>query len=187
MSRARVATVMVVFIVLQATNSTVVSVMGLFVTDTLGLDVMWSGVALGVAAALEIPALLVIGRLSRRFSDLALIASGCLAGIAYYAAMTAVTGPVLLIGVQVLNAWFFAVVAGTGLSLFQRIIPRSGLATGLFTNTRRLGAIASGPIIGLSALSTLGYRVVFIACAALTVAALIIARVVARPVRVSAE
>jgi SET family sugar efflux transporter-like MFS transporter len=162
MSRARVITITAVFVVLQATNSTVVTVMGLFVTRTLGLPVLWSGAALGAAAALEVPALLAIGRLSRRFSDLTLLASGCVAGIAY-AAMAAVTGPALLIAAQLLNAWFFAVVAGTGLSLFQLIVRRPGTATGLYTNTRRLGAIASGSLIGLGGLTSLGYRGVFAA------------------------
>lgn len=180
MSRARVAAVTAVFIVLQATNATVVSIMGLFVTDTLGIDVMWSGAALGVAAALEIPALLAIGRLTRRFSDLTLIASGCLAGVAYYAVLAIVTGPMLLLTAQVLNAWFFATVAGTGIALFQRIIPRPGLATGLFTNTRRLGAIASGPLIAVAALTPLGYRAVFVICAILTAAALIAIRLIGR-------
>jgi len=83
--------------------------------------------------------------------------------------------------VQILNAWFFAVVAGTGLALFQRIIARPGAATGLYTNTRRLGAIVSGPLIGLGALTALGYRGVFAACAALTIIALITTRVVTRP------
>jgi SET family sugar efflux transporter-like MFS transporter len=140
-------------------------------------------VALGVAAGLEIPALLAIGRLSRRISDIPLIASGCIAGAAYYAAMATISSPMLLIAAQVLNAWFFAVVAGTGLTLFQRIIPRAGLAAGLYTNTRRLGAIASGPLIGIGALTTLGYRGVFIACAALTILALGALRVVARSPR----
>ena len=60
--------------------------MSLYVTQDLGLDVLWAGVALGVAAALEIPALLVIGRLSGRVSNLALIATGCVVGIADYVA-----------------------------------------------------------------------------------------------------
>ena len=47
--------VVAVFVVLQATNSAAVSVMSVFVTQTLGLDVAWAGIALGVAAALEIP------------------------------------------------------------------------------------------------------------------------------------
>ena len=59
-------------------------------------------------------------------------------------------------GLQVLNAWFFAVVAGVGLTLFQQIIPRPGLASGLFVNTRRLGAIVSGAVIGLGSRTALG-------------------------------
>jgi MFS transporter, SET family, sugar efflux transporter len=104
------------------------------------------------------------------------------AGIAYYVAMAFVSGPVLLIGLQLLNAWFFAAVAGVGLTLFQEIIPKPGLASGLYANTRRLGGIVSGPVIGIGALTALGYRGVFVACAALTVAALLAIGVVKRKV-----
>jgi len=82
--------------------------MTVYVTETLRLDVMWAGIALGVAAALEVPALLIVGRLSERFSHLSLIAVGCLAGIAYYLGLAFATGPVVLIGLQVLNACCFA-------------------------------------------------------------------------------
>jgi SET family sugar efflux transporter-like MFS transporter len=54
------------------------------------------------------------------------------------------------------------------------VIPRPGLASGLFVNTRRLGAIASGPIIGIGSATPLGYSGVFVACAALTVLAVIV-------------
>lgn len=171
-SRAVLVSVVAGFIALQATNSAAVSVMGLFVVHGLGIDVMWAGVALGAAAALEIPALLLIGRLGGRFSSRALVVSGCLAGIGYYAAMAFVSDPLTLIGLQVLNAWFFGIVAGVGLTLFQHLIPRPGLASGLYANTRRLGAIASGPIIGFGAVTALGYHGVFAACAVLTVLAL---------------
>ena len=60
-----------------------------------------------------------------------------------------------------------------GLTLFQQIIPRPGLATGRYMNTRRIGAIASGPIIAFGAMTSLGYRGVFVACAVLTAAALV--------------
>jgi SET family sugar efflux transporter-like MFS transporter len=182
-SKAGVAAVVLGFVALQATNSAAVSIMGLFVTRGLGLDVMWAGVALGVSAALEIPALLVIGRLGRRFSSRALIASGCLAGIAYYAAMAFASNPVMLLALQVLNAWFFGIVAGVGLTLFQRIIPRPGLASGLYTNTRRIGAIASGPIIGFGSVTAAGYQGIFAVCAALTVLALAILNTTGRPPR----
>jgi MFS transporter, SET family, sugar efflux transporter len=180
MSRAGVVMIVAIFIVLQATNSSVVSIMSLFVTETLGLDAIWAGIALGVAAGLDIPALLLIGRLTYRYSSIGLIASGCLAGIAYYTAMVWVSHPVVLVGLQVLDARFFAVVAVVGLTVFQRIISRPGLASGLFVNTRRLGAIASGAIISLASQTALGDGGVFAASAALTVLALIAIGVVAR-------
>jgi SET family sugar efflux transporter-like MFS transporter len=183
MPKGGVALVLAAFVALQATNAAAVSVMSLFVTRTLGLAVMWAGVTLGVSAALEIPALLAIGRLSRRFSNLALLAGGCLVGIAYYAAMAEVSGPVALVGLQVLNAAFFAVVAGIGLTLFQEIIPRPGLASGLYANTRRLGAIVAGGIIGFGSAGSHGYGGIFLVCAALTVLALLVVGVVARLTR----
>ena len=85
---------MAAFILLQATNATGMTIMTVYVTETLQLDVMWAGIALGVAAALEVPALLYIGRLSVRYSHLGLIATGCLAGIAYYVGLAFVTGPI---------------------------------------------------------------------------------------------
>jgi hypothetical protein len=41
-------------------------------------------------------------------SGLALIGSGCVAGIVFYTGMAYAPGPTLLIGLQVPNAWFFA-------------------------------------------------------------------------------
>ncbi|WP_241707813.1 MULTISPECIES: MFS transporter [Arthrobacter] len=180
-SKSGVAAVVFAFVALQATNSAAVSIMSLFVTQGLGVDVIWAGVALGVSAALEIPALFLIGRLARRYSSRALIASGCVAGIAYYAGMAFVSNPGTLIALQVLNAWFFGIVAGVGLTLFQRLIPRPGLASGLYTNTRRVGAIVSGPIIALGSTTALGYQGVFAACAALTVLALLVIVLAGRP------
>jgi SET family sugar efflux transporter-like MFS transporter len=74
------------FVLLQAANATVTSIMTLFVTETMRIDMIWAGIALGVAAGLEVPALVLIGRLSLRFSSLRLIVTGCVAGIAYYVA-----------------------------------------------------------------------------------------------------
>ena len=70
-----------------------------------------------------------------------------------------------------LNAWFFGAVAGVGLTLFQDMIPRPGLAAGLYANTRRLGAVASGPLIGVGSTTALGYGGVYLGCAIITVAA----------------
>ena len=173
MSRPAIAVIMLAFVALQASNVTVVSIMSLFVVETLGLDILWAGVALGVAAALEIPALLVIGKLNERVSSLKLIITGCLAGLGYYAGMTLVTGPVVLLALQVLDAWFVAAVSGVGVLFYQQIIPRPGLASGLYANTRRIGAIVAGPVIALGATSALGYRGVFLTCVVLAMVALL--------------
>lgn len=163
----------IAFVALQATNYVVTSVLALYVSRTLHLPVVWAGVALAVAAAAEIPALLFAGRLATRFSNLTLIAAACVVGACYYVAMAFVQGPIELVAAQLLNAAFFAVIAGVGLTLFQDVIPRPGLASGLFTNVRRVGAVVSG---GLVALTTLigGYRNMFLICAGLTLVALCI-------------
>jgi MFS transporter, SET family, sugar efflux transporter len=172
--RFGVVLIMAAFILLQATNATAMTIMTVYVTETLRLNVMWAGIALGVAAALEVPALLLIGRLSNRFSQLGLITTSCLAGIAYYLGLTFVTGPILLITLQLLNAWYFAGIAGIGLPLFQQMIPRPGLSTGLYMNTRRIGSIVSGPIIAIGSLTVLGQRGIFLTSAVLTLIGLAI-------------
>jgi SET family sugar efflux transporter-like MFS transporter len=175
--------IMGAFILLQAANATAMTMMTVYVTQTLGLDVLWAGIALGVAAAVEVPALLLMGRLSVRYSHLGLIAAGCVSGIAYYVGLALVSGPVLLVALQLLNALAFAAIAGIGLPLFQQMIPRPGLATGLYLNTRRLGAIVSGPIIAVGSLSVLGQRGIFVTCAAVTLVGLVIIVIASRTTR----
>jgi MFS transporter, SET family, sugar efflux transporter len=171
---------MAAFIVLQATNATAMTIMTVYVTETLQLDVLWAGIALGVAAALEVPALILIGRLSERYSHLGLVATSCVAGIAYYLGLAFVTGPVLLLSLQLLNAWSFAGIAGIGLPLFQQMIPRPGLSTGLYMNTRRVGSIVSGPVIAINSLTALGQRGIFATSAALTLIGLLIITIASR-------
>jgi SET family sugar efflux transporter-like MFS transporter len=178
--RLGIVLIMGAFILLQATNATAMTIMTVYVTETLHLDVQWAGIALGVAAALEVPALILIGRLSGRHSHLGLIATSCVAGIAFYLGLAFVTGPVLLIGLQVLNAWSFAGIAGIGLPLFQQMIPRPGLSTGLYMNTRRVGSIVSGPIIAFGSLTALGQRGIFLTCAGLTLTGLVIIAIARR-------
>lgn len=172
----RLAVVLVVAAVtlLQTTNATAVSFLSIYAVDTLGIAVMWAGIALGLAAGLEIPALVAFGRIGDRYSNLSLMSVGAIAGIAYYAAMTVVTGPAMLLALQILNAIAVATVAGIGMTLFQEILPGAGFSTGLFMNTRRIGAVISGPLIALGALEPLGQRGVFAACAVLTLVGLLV-------------
>jgi SET family sugar efflux transporter-like MFS transporter len=183
MARGAVALVVTAFVALGATNGAAIAVMGLFVTEALGLDVVWAGAALGVAAAIEVPALLVAARLGRRVPSLVLIATGCLAGIAYYAALVVVDGAAALVALQLLNAWAVAIAAGTGLTLFQEVIARPGLAAGTYANARRVGTVVSGPVVAVGGWTVLGYRGVFAVCAALTALALVLVVAAARTAR----
>ena len=184
---SRTATVVIIgaFVLFQATNATAMTFMALYVTETVGLGVMWAGIVLGVAAALEVPALMIIGRLGDRISHLTLVAVGAVLSAVYYAGLMLVTEPVLLLVLQIPNALGFAAISGIGLTLFQDLIPGAGMSTGLFMNARRVGAILSGPIIAAGALPLLGQRGIFAICAVLTVIGLgmipLAKRLAARP------
>lgn len=170
-SRSRVIAIVAAFVLLQATNATVTSAMTLYVVDSLHSPALWGGIALGVAALAEIPALMLLGRLSDRFGRVPLLVSGIAIGVVYYLLMAIVRDPIALVAAQLLNAWYFATVAGIGLTLFLDIIPRPGLASGVFTNTRRVGAIVSGGIFALAS-TPAGFPAVFLVCAGLTAVAL---------------
>lgn len=178
--RRGVALIIVAFVLLQATNATAMTMMTIYVTQALRLEVIWAGIALGVAAALEVPALLFIGRLSDRASNLGLLTTSCLAGIVYYVGLAFVTGPVLLIALQPLNAWAFAGIAGIGLPLFQQMIPRPGLSTGIYMNTRQVGSIVSGPIIAIGSLTAFEQRGIFLTCAIVTLVGLLVVMIAGR-------
>ncbi len=170
--RPGVPLLIVALVLLMAANSASVSALPLLVTQQLGLDVIWSGIALGVAAALEIPVLIVLGQVASRYGQRRLVAGGCLAGIAYFAAMTVCTGPVVLVSAQPLNAVCVATVSGIGLTLVQDVVGRPGLASSLFMNTTRVGAIIAGPVLAIGGLGGPGYSGVFAVCAALVVVGL---------------
>ncbi|MHA7984766.1 MFS transporter [Rathayibacter sp. CAU 1779] len=165
--------VVIAFLVLQVTNIATVTVATLFVTSQLHAPILWAGIVLGAAALLEIPSLLLIGWLHARMSARSLVLIACSVGVAYYALAAVVRAPWQLLALQPLNAWFFATVAGVGLTVFQDVFPSPGLASGLFTNTRRVGAVLSGALIAALAVFPDTYRAVYAAAAVLVVLVLV--------------
>jgi SET family sugar efflux transporter-like MFS transporter len=51
------------------------------------------------------------------------------------------------------------------MTVMQDVVPRPGLASGLFMNTYRGGAILAGPLVALGGTTTLGYGATFLAAA----------------------
>ena len=76
--RPDVLVLLATFVALGAALQAAVSALPLLVTGELGLDLEWSGVALGTCAALEIPILVVLGRVTTRFGPRRVVAVGCL-------------------------------------------------------------------------------------------------------------
>lgn len=166
------------FTLLQASNIATVTIATLFVTRELHAPIVWAGVVLGAAALLEIPALLAIGRLHGRMPVRLLLALGGGAGLVYFGVAAFVHGPWQLLALQPLNAWFFATVAGVGLTVFQDVFPSPGLASGLFTNTRRVGAVLAGLLIAVLGVLPAPYRAVYVASAVVVAVVLVGALVV---------
>ena len=176
--RETIFLVVLAFACLQAANSTSVSTITLFTTKDLHLSPIWGGIALGTAAGLEVPALLFLGRRGRRFSDVTALSVACVLGVAYFLVMSMVGGGVPMVLAQVLNASFYGVVAGVGLTLFQSIIAGPGAAAGLMSNAQRIGGLFTGPIVGLGTILPGGLRTVFVLCALVTTASLVLVRVI---------
>ena len=153
-------------VVVQATRAATIAVLILYVSEGLGRPVLWAGLALSLAAGLEIPALVWLGRLAGRFSLLTLMLIGCACGIGYFVGMAFVRDVWTLLALQVLNAAFVAALSGIGMALFQQIIAGPGFANGLFGTTRRVGNILTGPLLAIAG-TPWGSPGVFVACAAL--------------------
>ena len=99
-SRQQVATTTLLvasFVALQAVNSASVSFLGVLVSEIRGLALSWSGVALGVCAALEAAFLFILGRFaSLRRSKAAVVAIGAFAGLVYVLALTVFTSGAMI-------------------------------------------------------------------------------------------
>ncbi|MEG8037040.1 MFS transporter [Sphingomonas sp. LR61] len=175
------------FTLLQATNIATVTISTLFVTRDLQAPIIWAGITLGAAALLEIPALLLIGRLQEHRSVRLLLAGGWVCGVAYYGLVALAHEPWQLLVLQPLNAWFFATVAGLGLTVFQDVFPSPGLASGLFTNTRRAGAVLAGLLIAALGAFPDPYRAVYIAAAIIALTVLATAAAVTTRARAAAR
>jgi len=177
--RTVVALLVVAFALLATINSATVSITTLFVSDDLGLSPLWGGVALGVAAGLEVPVLLLIGRHHGRLRDLTLLTFACVLCAGYGATMALAHSGLVVIAAQLFNAGFVAIIAGAGLTLFQALIPGPSTAAGAFSNAQRLGGLLAGPLIGLASVAG-GLRTVFAAGVLVALVSLVVLRLVAR-------
>ncbi|HHT3182684.1 TPA: sugar efflux transporter SetB [Escherichia coli] len=142
----------VICTLMWGSNSLYIINMPLFIINELHLPEKLAGVMMGTAAGLEIPTMLIAGYFSKRLGKRFLMRVAAVGGVCFYAGMLMAHSPVILLGLQLLNAIFIGILGGIGMLYFQDLMPgQAGSATTLYTNTSRVGWIIAGSVAGIVA------------------------------------
>lgn len=142
----------VICTLMWASNSLYIINMPLFIINELHLPEKLAGVMMGTAAGLEIPTMLIAGYFAKRLGKRFLMRVAAVGGVCFYAGMLMAHSPVILLGLQLLNAIFIGILGGIGMLYFQDLMPgQAGSATTLYTNTSRVGWIIAGSVAGIVA------------------------------------
>lgn len=142
----------VICTLMWGSNSLYIINMPLFIINELHLPEKLAGVMMGTAAGLEIPTMLIAGYFAKRLSKRFLMRVAAVGGVCFYAGMLMAHSPVILLGLQLLNAIFIGILGGIGMLYFQDLMPgQAGSATTLYTNTSRVGWIIAGSVAGIVA------------------------------------
>ncbi len=142
----------VICTLMWGSNSLYIINMPLFIINELHLPEKLAGVMMGTAAGLEIPTMLIAGCFAKRLGKRFLMRVAAVGGVCFYAGMLMAHSPVILLGLQLLNAIFIGILGGIGMLYFQDLMPgQAGSATTLYTNTSRVGWIIAGSVAGIVA------------------------------------
>ncbi|HAO8238725.1 TPA: sugar efflux transporter SetB [Escherichia coli] len=140
----------VICTLMWGSNSLYIINMPLFIINELHLPEKLAGVMMGTAAGLEIPTMLIAGYFAKRLGKRFLMRVAAVGGVCFYAGMLMAHSPVILLGLQLLNAIFIGILGGIGMLYFQDLMPgQAGSATTLYTNTSRVGWIIAGSVAGI--------------------------------------
>ncbi|EFB9752316.1 sugar efflux transporter SetB [Escherichia coli] len=142
----------VICTLMWGSNSLYIINMPLFIINELHLPEKLAGVMMGTAAGLEIPTMLIAGYFAKRLGKRFLMRVAAVGGVCFYAGMLMAHSPVILLGLQLINAIFIGILGGIGMLYFQDLMPgQAGSATTLYTNTSRVGWIIAGSVAGIVA------------------------------------
>ncbi|MFM2483752.1 sugar efflux transporter [Celerinatantimonas yamalensis] len=143
-------------------NSMYIISMPLYVSHQLHLPQELAGWMMGMAAALEIPIMLIAGYLTKYWKMRSLLIASGVAGTLFYLGMNWFDSPHMLLALQLGNAAFIGVLGGLGMIYFQELLPsQTGQATTLFTNSIYTGSVIAGACAGVIA-QYLSYGAIFI-------------------------
>ena len=146
-------------------------VIALYVTKHLGLGIGVPGLLVGLAAAIEVPAMLLIGALADRFGAVRLVLGAAVGAALFFILLPLATSVPELLAIQILNAAWTCTALGIPVVIMQNELPdQPGVASSLFGTAFKVGLLIGGAITGVSA-ALLGYAHVFWVCAGAAVIA----------------
>lgn len=155
--------------------------MPLYIDDILPGSPSLPGHLMGIAAAIEIPAMLIASMLVPRFGNKNLICFAVICGIIFYIGMVSTQNEWMLIGLQFFNGLFIGIIASIGLIYFQDLLPkRTGVASTLFNNCISCSIILAGMLQGVIS-ANFGHQSIYTISLAVVILSFILCLIIQPP------
>ncbi len=133
-------------------NNMYTSALPLYTINELALPRYTPGVLMGLVAGLEIPIMLWSSRLCQRFSKTHIMLAAFCFGCVFYIGVFNATTFAVLLALQVVNALFYGLFAGVGLTLMQEQLPaRIGFTSAVYSNGFKIGVMVGASCMGVIA------------------------------------
>lgn len=158
-------------------------VIALHVTKDLHHSPALVGLMAGICAALEIPLMIIVGRLADRIGKLRIVAAAVVLAVVFFCLMPVAGSTSMLIALQLPNAMWTAAIMSIPMVVVQQEVPGgSGTVSAIYSSAFPLAQLLAGAITGVVAAQA-GYRNVFWICAGLCVLAgvFLLCRMASRP------
>ena len=150
----------------------------LYVTQDLHRGAQVIGWMAGLCAGLEIPVMIITGRIADRVGKLRVVLAAAVVAVVFFCLLPLASSPLELLGLQVLNATWVGVSLSIPMIMVQDEAPGgAGAASSLYSSAFMAASLLAGAVAGVTA-TVVGYGNVFWACAALSALAgiLLVAR-----------
>jgi MFS transporter, SET family, sugar efflux transporter len=140
----------------------------LYVTKDLHLGAQLVGWIAGVGAALEIPVMIVVGRVADRLGKRRVLLGAMAGAAAFFCLLPVARSAAELLALQVLNAAWVGVAMSIPMIMLQEEVPGgAGSSSALYSSAFMSAGLLAGAIAGVTA-DAVGYGNVFWVCAALS-------------------
>ncbi|MGJ8691140.1 MAG: sugar efflux transporter [Thalassotalea sp.] len=136
----------------MAANLAYASALPLYTVKELNLPAYLPGVLMGIVACLEIPVMLYAAQLSKKWSKNHLMVIAFIFAMSFYLGMFFAETMWQLIMLQAVNAIFYGLYAGLGITIMQEQLPdRIGFTSTFYSNAMKVGMMLGTTCTGIIA------------------------------------